>query len=182
MCGGGGFRPCCHGSRRRKRAHLRPRRPAARAAHASASRRSSSRRRPGPRSSPGSSPCANRSPNAYALRTFACRCAAGRLACGGPAPPAQDASHRQSQMAREIVGLIESALNLARDAAERGRPHPPSWRDPLRRSHHRRQARGEHAAPLVLERMNDVAQRAVVSARAPRRLEQRWMAPTARAA
>ncbi len=81
------------------------------------------------------------------------------------ATSSQDAPHRQPEMPREIVGLIESASHAAPWMERHGHDSISAGQEiHARLAHGRGQARRQHAPAFVLEHVNDPAQRTVVPA------------------
>jgi hypothetical protein len=76
----------------------------------------------------------------------------------------QNSPHRQTELAREVVGLIESALHRP-ERMERDRNHRIGAREEVAPglAQQGRKRRGEHAPPLVLERVDNPAKRAVIA-------------------
>jgi hypothetical protein len=97
-------------------------------------------------------------------------------------PSAQDAPDGQSQRAAQIVGLVEAALERS-DGMER------DWHDRIRAgqqicaglAHQRAERSGQQAPALVLERMHDRSQRALVPAGASRQRIHRRLPAASRA-
>jgi hypothetical protein len=77
----------------------------------------------------------------------------------------QDPPHRQPELAREVIGLIESALHRP-ERMERDRNHRIGAREQVAPGLAQQggQRRGQHAAALVLERVDNPAKRAVIAA------------------
>lgn len=92
-----------------------------------------------------------------------------------PAPP-QGAPHGPSQGARQVVRLIEAALPGA-PGMQRNGHDGISAMECVRAGvgHQRGQFAGKRATFLVLERVDDLAQRAVVAATASREGEEGWV-------
>jgi hypothetical protein len=98
------------------------------------------------------------------------------------AAPAQGAPDRQTQLAREIIRLIEPAPQGAQ-RMEGDRNHGVCFVEHVgaREAHHATQRLGEQAPLVVLEHVNDFAQRAFIPSGATRDLERRWLTLTTRA-
>jgi hypothetical protein len=96
--------------------------------------------------------------------------------------PPQRAPDRQPELARKVVGLIEAALNRPErmqrnrdDGVGAGEQVPPGL------AKQRGEWRGEHAAALILEGMDDLPERAVIPAGTACDRQPRSLAPAARA-
>ena len=103
-----------------------------------------------------------------------------RLRRPAGAPP-QRAHDGQSEVARQIVGLVEAAVEPSPGMQGHGN-HAVSIAQQVgaRGPHHGRERRGEDPSPFVLERVDDLPQRSVVPAGAPRGLQHGRLAPAAR--
>jgi hypothetical protein len=85
------------------------------------------------------------------------------------ATASKHAPHRQSQPTRQVVSLVEAALEQA-DGMERHRDDRIRSGEQVRPcfGHQPGQLRCEAPTPLVLQRMHELAQGAFISARASR--------------
>jgi hypothetical protein len=94
----------------------------------------------------------------------------------------QHAPDRQAQLAREIVGLIEPALDRP-ERMERDRDDRIRAREQIAPGLAKKAAkrRGQRATALVFEGVDDLAERAVVPAGTAREREPRGLTPAARA-
>ena len=179
---GGGWRPCCHGSRHRQRPHLAQPLPPATPAHAStvapvvitSSTRTTTRRAvTRGRARVGATRGARR-------RTRRARCdrrsSAGRPACGGPRARRRSTRQTGSPSARrQVIGLIEAP----RDSAQRMERHRHDGRRRQRATSapaDRARRASRHASCRrrpVLELVNELAQDAVVQTRTAARDRER---------
>ena len=85
----------------------------------------------------------------------------------------EDIVHRQTKAARELAGLIETARSLP-PTMKRNRHHAVGIFKHLSAAlpHHRRETGGKRTAPVVLERVNNLAQHSFILPDRPRALDQ----------
>jgi hypothetical protein len=85
------------------------------------------------------------------------------------ARPSQHAPDRNAHRARQVVGLIETARERSPRMQGHGDESIGSAQDVTTRSdRHRREGPGERPAVAVFERVDQLAQRSIVSAGTPR--------------
>ena len=85
----------------------------------------------------------------------------------------EDIEHRQTKMARQLASLIETTRSFS-SSMKRNRDHAVGIFKHLSAAlpHHRRETGGKRTAPVVLERVNNLAQRSFILPDRPRALDQ----------
>jgi len=85
----------------------------------------------------------------------------------------EDIEHRQTKMARQLAGLIETARSFA-PTMKGNRYNTIGIFKHLSAAlpHHRRETGGKRTAPVVLERVNNLAQHSFILPDRPRALDQ----------